>query len=382
MSASESSKEDRQLPASERRLQQAREDGQIARSRDLVHLAAMGALLALLTSLGPWMAEQALHLVSAGLRFDRDAAFDTRRMVPRLADLSGSGIEMALPIIAALALALGGAGLVVGGWNFTLKALEPKFDRLDPIAGIGRMFGARRMLEQLHLIALTTALLGCAGAWLWQHPDAIFALGRMPMGDAMGAGFGWLASGLTVLLGVVTVAAVADVPMQIFKHRAELRMTLEEAKQENKESEGDPHIKGERRRRAREMSRGRMLSAVPTATVIVTNPTHYAVALHYDETSMGAPRIVAMGADLMALKIREIAAASKVPTLEAPPLARALYKHGDIDAEVPVALYTAVAQVLAWVMRLQTALRPPALPTIAVPAGLDPLDPLNAEARA
>jgi len=380
--SSESSKEDRQLPASERRIQQAREDGNIARSRDLVHVAALGALLALLTGMGPWLADKALHLVSAGLRFDRDAAFDTRRMLPRLADLGSDGLDMALPVIAALAVVLGAAGVVVGGWNFTLKALEPKFDRLDPLAGLGRIFGMRRMMEHAHLILLVSALLGAAGHWLWTHPDTIFALGRMPLGDAMGAGFGWLAAGLSVLMGVVVVAAVADVPMQIFRHRAELRMTLEEAKQENKESEGDPHIKGERRRRAREMSRGRMLSAVPKATVIVTNPTHYAVALHYDEATMAAPRIVAMGADHLALKIREIAAASKVPTLEAPPLARALYKHGDIDAEVPVALYTAVAQVLAWVMRLQTTLRAPALPVIAVPAGMDPNEPQAAATAA
>ena len=129
-----------------------------------------------------------------------------------------------------------------------------------------------------------------------------------------------------------------------------------------------------RRRRQREMSRGRMLAAVPTANVIVTNPTHYAVALQYDETSMRAPRIVAMGADLLALKIREVASANRIPMLEAPPLARALYRHGDIDGEVPVELYTAVAQVLAWVFRLQTAVRAPALPVIQVPHGMDPLD--------
>ncbi len=138
--------------------------------------------------------------------------------------------------------------------------------------------------------------------------------------------------------------------------------------------EGDPHVKGERRRRQREMSRGRMMAAVPKADVVITNPTHYAVALQYDENTMAAPRIVAMGADHLALKIREIAAASGVPTLEAPPLARALYRHGDLDAEVPVQLYAAVAQVLAWVMRLSQSLRPIALPAIEVPAGMDPLE--------
>jgi flagellar biosynthetic protein FlhB len=149
-------------------------------------------------------------------------------------------------------------------------------------------------------------------------------------------------------------------------------MTHDEARQEHKESEGDPHMKGERRRRARELSRGRMLAEVPKASVIVTNPTHYAVALRYDEGDTGAPRIVAMGADHLALKIREVAAASRVPVLEAPPLARALYKHGDVGREVPVALYTAVAQVLAWVFSLRTARRALAEPVIEVPPGMDP----------
>lgn len=175
-----------------------------------------------------------------------------------------------------------------------------------------------------------------------------------------------------MLAAVAIVAALLDAPLQIFKHKADLRMTQEEAKQEHKEAEGDPHMKGERRRRQRELSRGRMLAAVPSASVIVTNPTHYAVALRYEEGDTGAPVVVAMGADHLALKIREVAAAARVPTLEAPPLARALYAHGEVGREVPVQLYTAVAQVLAWVFALRTARRTPAEPVIEVPAGMDP----------
>ena len=374
MSASETSKEDRQLPASERRLEQAREEGQLARSRDLVHLAAIVALLGMLLGLGPWIARQALELISTGLRFDRDAVFQTASMVPRLSSLGLAGLGTVLPIALGMAVLLGGSTLAVGGWNFTLKALEPKFERLNPIAGLGRMLGWKQMLGQLKMVAMAAALLACAWLYLSQHAGDIDTLSRMPLNQALSTGFGWLASGIGMLLGVVLVATLADVPLQIFKHKSELKMTLEEAKQENKESDGDPHVKGERRRRQREMSRGRMLAAVPTANVVVTNPTHYAVALYYDEATMRAPKIVAMGADHLALKIREVAAANQVPMLEAPPLARALYRHGDIDGEVPVELYTAVAQVLAWVFRLRTALRPPALPQIEVPAGLDPLE--------
>jgi flagellar biosynthetic protein FlhB len=374
MSASETSREDRQLPATEQRLKQAREEGQIARSRDLVHLAAICALLALLSFLGPWVAGQTLELVGAGLHFSRDDAFEPARMVPHLARLGTAGLTTVSPLLAAMAMLLAGTTLAVSGWNLTLKALEPKFDRVNPLAGIGRLVGWRSMLGQLRVGLLAAVLLGSAAWYVAQHADEIDALSRMPLGTALSTGFGWLAGGLTLLAGVCLVAAGIDVPMQIFKHRADLRMTLEEVKKEHKESDGDPHVKGERRRRAREMSRGRMLAAVPTASVIITNPTHYAVALYYDENSMSAPRIVAMGADHLAFKIREVATAARVPVLEAPPLARALYKHGDIDAEVPVALYTAVAQVLAWVFRLRGALLPPPAPAIELPPGMDPLE--------
>ena len=374
MSAPETSKEDRRLPASQRRLQKAREEGQLARSRDLVHLAAIGALLVLLLGLGPWLADQTLQLVSAGLRFDRDAAFETQRLVPRLSHFGVAGLQAVVPVAGAMAILLATATLAIGGWNFTLTALEPRMNRLNPAAGLGRIFGWRQMLGQLKMVLLTAGLLFCAWLYLSSHASEIDRLARLPLGQALTTGFGWLASGLGMLLGVCLLAALADVPLQIFKHRAELRMTLDEAKQENKESDGDPHVKGERRRRQREMARGRMLAAVPNASVIITNPTHYAVALQYDEATMRAPRIVAMGADHMALKIREVAAAAGIPTLEAPPLARALYRHGDIDGEVPVQLYTAVAQVLAWVFRLRTALRAPPFPSIEVPPGMDPME--------
>jgi flagellar biosynthetic protein FlhB len=259
----------------------------------------------------------------------------------------------------------------VGGWNISTQALQPRFDRLDPMAGFGRIFGRRQLLDHLRLVLVASALLACAWLYVSRHAGEIERLGRMPLAAALQDGFDWLAGGLVLLAGVAFVSALADVPLQLFKHRAELRMTQEEARQEHKESEGDPHLKGERRRRAREQARGRMLADVPKASVVVTTPTHYAVALQYEE-GMAAPRVLALGADLLALKIREVARAARVPVLEAPPLARALYRHGEVGAEVPVELYTAVAQVLAWVYRLRTALQPPPEPVIEVPAGLDP----------
>lgn len=372
MSASEASREDRHLPASERRLQQAREEGQLPRSRELAHLAALIGLVGLLGAGGPWLGRHALEIVSSGLRFDREAAFETARLAPRLGQLGLHGLEAIVPIALAFAAALVGAAISVGGWNFTLQALEPRFDRVNPLSGISRMLGWRHLLGHLRLMTMAAGLVG-AGAWyVAQHAGDIELLAQVPLVQGLSDGMGWIIGGLTLLIGVCVLSALADVPLQIFNFRAELRMTHDEARQENKESDGDPHMKGERRRRARELSRGRMLADVPKASVIVTNPTHYAVALQYDEGSGGAPRVVAMGVDLLALKIREIGTASKVPVLEAPPLARALYRHGEVGREIPVELYTAVAQVLAWVYRLRSALRPPAEPVIEVPAGMDP----------
>ncbi len=374
MSASETSREDRELPASDRRIEQAREQGQVPRSRDTAHLVAAGAMVALLAGAGPWLGEQALRLVASGLRFDRAAAFETGGLALRLGETGVSSLAWTLPVLAILALLLAAATVAVGGWNFATEALAPKFERLDPIAGFGRLADWRQGLIQLRVITLAAALLGVAAWYLHRNADALDRIARMPLVAGLGAGMDWLVVGIAMLLAVCVVSALIDVPLQLFKHKSDLKMTREEARQEHKEMEGDPHVKGERRRRQRDMSRGRMMAAVPQADVVVTNPTHYAVALKYDPATMAAPRIVALGADHLALKIREIAAASGVPTLEAPPLARALYRHGDLDAEVPVQLYGAVAQVLAWVMRLRNSLRPVPGPAIEVPAGMDPLE--------
>lgn len=374
MSASETSREDRELPASDRRIEQAREQGQVPRSRDVAHLVAAGTLVALLVGAGPWLGEHALRLVAGGLRFDRAAAFETGGLALRLGETGVSSLVWVLPVIAILAVLLAAATVAVGGWNFTTEALTPKFERLDPIAGFGRLADWRQGLIQLRVITLAAAILGVAAWYLDRNAGALDRIARMPLVAGLDAGMDWLAVGIAMLLAVCVVSALIDVPLQLFKHKSDLKMTREEARQEHKEMEGDPHVKGERRRRQRDMSRGRMMAAVPKADVVVTNPTHYAVALQYDPATMAAPRIVALGADHLALKIREIAAASGVPTLEAPPLARALYRHGDLDAEVPVQLYGAVAQVLAWVMRLRNSLRPIPAPAIEVPAGMDPLE--------
>lgn len=373
MSASETSREDRQLPATERRIQQAREEGQVVRSRDLSHFVAMAALVGVIVGLGPWLSREALQGIGWGLRFDRAAAFDPSLMAVRLGRQAWQGLLLCFPILLGMALVLASANIAIGGWNFSTKPLEPKFSSLNPWTGLTRMFGFRSLAQHAKLILTCTLLLLVAAHHARTGAGGIAQLFSMPLEQSISTGFGWVVGGVTLMLGVVFLAALIDVPLQIFKHHAELRMTLEEVKKENKESEGDPHVKGERRRKQREMSRGRMLAAVPTADVVVNNPTHYAVALKYDENTMRAPRIVAIGSDHLALKIREVAKASNVTMLESPPLARALYRHGELGQEIPAALYSAVAQLLAYVFQLRREVRPPPLPEIEVPEGLDPL---------
>jgi flagellar biosynthesis protein FlhB len=374
MSSSEASREDRELPATERRLQRAREQGQVPRSRDLAHLGAAGALLLMMGAGGPWLGHHAIGMVAQALRFDRDAAFASGDLLLRLGGTGLSGLSWVAPVLVLMVALMVAASLALGGWNIASEALEPKFGRLNPLAGIKRILDWRQLLLQLRMALLVTALMGAAWWYLNRFPGTLEHVSRVPLDTGIALGFAWIAGGVAVLLGVCVLSTIIDVPMQLLKHHSDLRMTREEVRRENKETEGDPHMRGERRRRQRELSRGRMMAAVPQADVVVTNPTHYAVALRYDEGTMRAPTIVAMGADHLALRIREIAAASGVPLLEAPPLARALYKHGDLDAEVPVALYGAVAQVLAWVMRLRVAVAPPSAPRIEIPQGLDPAE--------
>ncbi len=369
--------QDRPLPASERKIRKAREDGQVARSRDLAHLAAIGgggfALVVLMPRLADWLQ----RLLAAGLRFD--AAFLARgdAMTARLAELSLAWLLVLVPL-GALALALAAAAaLAVGGWNFTWKPLAPDFTKLDPLAGLRRMFSGAHLgdLAKACLLALVVGVVG--GAWLWRHLAEFHTALAMPLSTAIAHTAGALLGGLSLLVVALAVFAAVDVPLQRTLMARRLRMSHQEAKQEQKEAEGNLEMKAKVKQRMREMSRRRMLAAVPKADLVVMNPSHYAVALKYDGAAMAAPRLVAKGADLLALKIRDLASEHRVPVLQAPPLARALYTHCEVDAEIPARLFAAVAQVLAHVFALRAAAEgrgpaPSDLPELDVPPDLDP----------
>ena len=369
--------QDRNLPATEKKIRKAREDGQVARSRDLAHLLVVGGGGALLAAMVPMLGDWLHRLLVTGLRFDARFLARDDAMTIRLGELTWAWLLVLLPLGAAsLALALG-ASLVSGGWNFTFKPLMPKFSKLDPLAGLGRMVSGQHLgdLAKASLLALLLGLIG--GTWLATHlPDFHDAL-KMPLPVALAHTGRTLVGGLALLMILLVVFAAIDVPLQRLMLKNRLKMSHQEVKQEHKEAEGNVEVKGRIRARMREMAKKRMLAAVPTADLVVMNPTHFAVALKYEEGQMAAPRIVAKGADLMAMKIRDIAREHKVPVLQAPPLARALYTHGEVDREIPARLFSAVAQVLAYVYQLRAAMAgrgsmPHELPPIEVPVDLDP----------
>jgi flagellar biosynthesis protein FlhB len=368
---------ERTEPASQRRLEQAREEGQVPQSRDLSTFLVLMTGCATLMVLGNWFATRIGALFRHGLALDRAAAFDPKVMAVRFADLSSDALVTLSPLFVVLIVAALAGPYFLGGGVIAPKAMGPDLSRLDPMKGIGRMFSMHSLGELVKAI-VKAVLIGIV-AWLAvrHEQDALFALMNQPVEGALAEFARLLLYAALVTVSGLALIAAADVPFQLWQYHAKLRMTKEELRQEAKESEGNPEVKGRIRRQQRELARHRMMAEVPKADVVVTNPTHFSVALRYDASRDGAPRVVAKGADQVAHKIREVASEHSVPVLEAPALARALYRHTQIGDPVPTALYTAVAEVMAWVYQLNTYVRrggihPKAPEDILVPEGLDP----------
>jgi flagellar biosynthesis protein FlhB len=371
------SAQDKHLPASQRKIEKAREDGQVARSRDLGHFAAVAGGGALLVVLAPALTSWLRELVTRGLTFNNQSLAGTAPMVEHLGEATLRMMALVLPLGLSLAAAALLAGVLAGGWNWTLKPIAPKFDKFNPLTGLGRVFSKQQLGETLKACALALVL-GTTGAlWLRSHATEFAQTLALPLPAAISQSATTLQAGLLLLVIALAAFALIDVPLQRKRLLDRLKMSHQEMKEEWKQVEGNMEVKNKMRAKMREMANRRMLAAVPKADIVVMNPTHYAVALKYDDKSMAAPRVVAKGADLLALKIRDIAKESKVPVLQAPPLARALYAHAEIDREVPQALFAAVAQVLAWVYQLRAAMAglgamPAEIAILPVPDELDP----------
>nr|WP_249172699.1 flagellar biosynthesis protein FlhB [Burkholderia dolosa] len=344
---------DRTEAATPRRREKAREEGQVARSRELASFALLAAGF-----YGAWLlaGPSGTHLqtmLRGAFSFDRATAFDTNRMLSAAGSASVEGLAALLPLLALTGLAALLAPMALGGWLLSQKTFELKFDRLNPIAGLGRIFSIQGPIQLAMSVAKTLVVGGIGGIAIWRSKDELLGLATRPLGTALADALHLVAvcCGTTVA-GMLVVAAL-DVPYQLWQYNKKLRMTKEEVKREHRENEGDPHVKGRIRQQQRAIARRRMMAAVPKADVVVTNPTHFAVALQYTDGEMRAPKVVAKGVNLVAARIRELAAEHNVPLLEAPPLARALYHNVELEREIPGSLYSAVAEVLAWVYQLK-----------------------------
>jgi flagellar biosynthetic protein FlhB len=367
----------RTLPATPKKLGKAREQGQIVRSKEFGHLVTIGMAGTLLVTMGPAMTDWMQQTVVQGLRFDREMMQNTGMMNERLAEMTVRMLWIVIPFCCVMAATGIAASVAIGGWNFTLTPLIPNFARFNPITGLIGLMSKAKLIDAMKGSLLAVILGTIGGAYLKSHFAEFASVLGMPLPAALQQASSSTLGGLWLLLMAVCLFALIDVPLQRYNFAQQMKMSHSDVKQEQKEANGSPEVKNKIRAKMREATKRRMMAAVPSADLVVMNPTHYAVALKYDDARMGAPRVVAKGADLLAMAIRDLAKDNKVPVLQAPALARALFAHTELDHEIPAALFAAVAQVLAYVYQLRAAISgraamPMAFPELNVPPELDP----------
>jgi len=363
---------ERTEPASARKLEQARERGNVPRSRELATLAVLLASAAVIALLGVFMFQGMHRLLRNTLSFDLADVANTSMMGRNLLEAGIDGVVLYLPMAITVVVSAVAANLMLSGWVFSTQALEFDFSKMNPISGVARMFSLNSLAELVKALLKGGLIAGVAGWMIWHQHDGILALASEPLEMAV-VHFGQIAL-FTFLASVAafTLIVLLDVPFQIWNYHHGLKMTKEEVRQEGKEIEGDPQIKARIRSLQREVARRRMMQAIPQADVVVTNPMHFAVALKYEEKGMSAPVVLAKGSQLVAERIKELAREHRVPIVEAPPLARALHRHVEVGEVIPGTLFTAVAQVLAYVYQLNQSLDPVLPSDWQVPPILDP----------
>jgi flagellar biosynthesis protein FlhB len=371
MASQSDSAHERTEHATPKRQETARQEGRLPRSAELTTAAVVLAGASGLHLLGRGLGGNMSTLLRGGLSLTREQALSTGEIAPQLAAAMRTTMHGCAPLFGLVVAAALLAPLALGGWNFTPQALVPNFTRLSPQQGFARMLSVRGLVELGKSLA-KFAVVALIAVWvLSRDTHALLALGREPLNVAIGHALALCADALLFLASGLLLIAAVDVPFQLWQHAKQLRMSREEIREEMKDTDGSPEVKNRIRSLQQAIAKRRMMHEVPTADVVVVNPTHYAVALRYDENRMRAPRVVAKGVDLIAARIRELASEHRVPVFEAAPLARALYRGCDIGAEVPAALYVAVAQVLSYVFQLRDARRvgapPPPPPSVAEP---------------
>lgn len=336
-----------------KKLEDARKKGQVARSKELATMLIMMIASLWLLWLGPQMMVDFERMMIIGFSLERDHAFDMKRA----ADLIFAQFEAALwlifPFVMGMMVMAIVANILVGGWLFSTEVMAPKFSKLNPIAGIKRMFSLHALVELIKALLKFFLMAVLAILFIYSTLREVYHLGLIEVEPGLASAGEILAMALVVMSLGLIVIAVIDVPYMIWKHHEDMKMTLQEVKDEFKQTEGNPEIKGRIRRMQQEMAMRRMMQDVPTADVIITNPEHYAVALKYDGEKMNAPIVLAMGMDFMAAQIRTIATQNNVEIVRSPALARALYYNSEVGQVIPRQLFVAVAQILAMVFQLK-----------------------------
>jgi flagellar biosynthesis protein FlhB len=350
----ENGQEKTEQPTS-KRLEQAREQGQVPRSIELSAAAVMLLAGGGLHFMGGRLGTQLHDLMRAGLSLSREDSVDESRALGIFANELMHALLVCAPLLGLTLVAAFLAPIAIGGWNVSFQVLAPNFDKLNPVNGFQRMFSSRSIVELSKAFAKFLFIAVVAAWLLWSHSAELMGLSSEPIDSALSHAASLTGHAFLVLAGTMGLIAAIDVPLQLWQHNQKLKMSRQEIKEEAKESDGSPEMKGRIRRAQQELARRRMMQEVPKANVVVTNPTHFAVALRYDEKRMRAPIVVAKGADEIAARIRAVATENNVPIFEAPPLARALHRHVDLGGEIPSNLYVAVAQVLTYIYQVKAA---------------------------
>lgn len=352
MADNENGQEKTEQPSS-KRLDDAKRKGQVPRSRELNSMAVtLGGVICLVIMSGS-VGDSMSQMMSDGFVITREQIFDINAMSQSLGEGFKKAFIAIVPYFLLVIVAAILSSVALGGFSISAESMTPKLSKLSPLKGLKRMFSAKSLVEMLKAMAKFLFIGGTTILLLRATLDQFLALHNMEITPALqhlSALIGW--SVILMSATLILIAAI-DVPFQLWEHKRQLKMTRQEVRDEMKETEGRPEVKGRIRQLQREMAQRRMMQEVPQADVIVTNPTHYAVALKYDPEAMHAPKLVAKGADLVAQNIRKVGAEHKVPVVESPVLARAIFFHTELNTFIPAGLYMAVARLLAYVFQLK-----------------------------
>ena len=365
--------DDKTEEPTQRRMEKAREDGQVLRSQDATMAAVTIMVIAVLYFGGYWFADSLVGLFEGALAFDTIFALEPALAIGRLGDFLGSSLLSLVPLFVLAMITAVGTAAAIGGFVFSGKAVAPKFSKLNPLKGMARIFGLKALVELIKAVLKFSLVGSFAGAFLYTHFEDLLMIGQGDIIQAIGGSIELVMKGALITCMALLVIAAVDITYQSFDFMKKLRMTKQEVRDEMKDIQGQPEVRQKIRQKQREMAEQRMLEDVPSADVIITNPQHFSVALKYDMDTADAPRVVAKGKDFMALQIRKIANEHEVEIFEAPPLARSLYFTTEIGAFIPEALFYSVAQVIAYVYGLnsmQRGVEPVKRPRPKVPKGM------------